>query len=202
MSGIALTLDASAILIGVRAVAAEVESRRASIFLASGVRRWEFVLGRYLGTITQMSILAIGLETVYLMVLEFSNFDEIAIIQELQVLIGAWAEASLLGAFALMLSCLTSPGIGLGLTLAFGFSCAGIGTVATLTRGTEGALATMITVLESLLPSLDTFDFRSAVLAGEVVDGFVILLAMAVATSYTCLFVSIGVGAFSLKDIR
>ena len=199
LSAITLFCVLIAILVGGRIVYKEVEKRTIYIMLAKPVRRWEFILGKYLGL---MAVLAVSL------VVMTAAFYAILLVMgvgvELPLLLAVlmtFFELAILTAVAVLFSTFSTPITGAVFTFAVYF-------VGHLTRDLKllAAMSPSVVVkvvsqfLYYVLPNLSNFNIRGEVVYGAVLDPYALLLSGLYALVYTATLLLISTAIFNRKE--
>jgi ABC-type transport system involved in multi-copper enzyme maturation permease subunit len=183
-----------AVMMSMILISREVDNRTVFNILAKPVRRWHFILGKYLGlvTIVAANLLLITF-VLMLMVLIFAGELDLMLL-----FAGAMTmlEMLVLAAFATFFAVLTRPILGSLMTLAtfvVGHMSADLWL---LTRQLPGAFTrAVIAVVYYLLPNLERFDFRTEVVHNLPIRG------AAVGWAFIYAFAFVGVVLF-LADLR
>lgn len=158
LSGVSISLDLLALFIAVGLVHQEIDKKTLFVVLVRPVRRWQYVIGRYLGLVATLALTLIGLGAVFFgaLLLSFGR----PMTEDLVALAGALPEAAMLAAIGVALSTFSTPtlagGVGLGIWIA---------STATddLLRLTEKADALTKLVAQAayyVLPNLSRLNFR------------------------------------------
>lgn len=177
LSGVTIAVDLMALLVGVGLVHREIEAKTLFAVLTRPIRRWQYILGRFLGLMLAVFTALIGFSLVFGLVLfavdgEPSTKDVIAIAASLP-------EAAVLGALGLVLSSFSTPTVSAGVGLGVWIAGAVVDDFIRLTESASGGLRFLAQVAYHALPALERFNFREAavyalpVSASEVFGAFV-----------------------------
>ena len=190
-----------AVMMSVLLISRDVDNRTVFNILAKPVRRWEFLLGKYLGLVSTVTI-NVALMAVVLVVLVAVYQGEI----DLRLLFAAsmtMLEMALLTAFATLFAVLTRPILGSVLTLAVFV----IGHVSEdiwlITKHvTVGFSRPVIAAVYFLLPNLERFNFKTEVVHGLHIPPPAVYWAVAYGLVYTALVLVLACIRFSHKDLE
>lgn len=159
LSGISISLNLLGLLLGASLVAEEVEQRTLYVVLTRPVGRGIYVVGRFAGAAVVLALVALGFYGVLTGVLlligvEPSGLDVVAA--------GfMWLEALVLLAFALVLSCFSTPLLSVGIGLGFWVICASIDDVrALMQRSEDPFVSQLVEVVYWLVPSFHLLNYR------------------------------------------
>jgi len=199
LSAITLFCVLIAILVGGRIVYKEVEKRTIYIMLAKPVRRWEFILGKYLGLMAVLFVsVAILTAAFYIMMLILGVGSSAYLL--LAVLMTLF-QLAILTAVAVMFSTFATPITGAVFTFAVYF-------VGHLTRDLKllAAMSSSVVVkvlsygLYYLLPNLSNFNIRGEAVYNVPLDPLSLVLAGLYAVVYTATLLLISVAIFNRKE--
>ena len=199
LSAITLFCVLIAILVGGRIVYKEVEKRTIYIMLAKPVRRWEFILGKYLGLMAVLGVsLVVMTAAFYAILLVMGVGVELPLL--LAVLM-TFFELAILTAVAVLFSTFSTPITGAVFTFAVYF-------VGHLTRDLKllAAMSPSVVVkivsqfLYYVLPNLSNFNIRGEVVYGAVLDPYALLLSGLYALVYTATLLLISTAIFNRKE--
>jgi len=199
LSAITLFCVLIAILVGGRIVYKEIEKRTIYIMLAKPVRRWEFILGKYLGLMAVLGVSLVVMTAAFyaillLMGIGFQSYLLLAILM-------TFCELAILTAVAVMFSTFSTPITGAVFTFAVYF-------VGHLTRDLKllAAMSPSPVVkavsyfLYFVLPNLSNFNIRAEVVYGAPLDPYALLLSGLYALVYSVTLLLISVAIFSRKE--
>lgn len=115
LSGICIALDLLALLTGVGLIHGEVDRKSIYVVLTRPVGRAQYVIGRFLGLLGTLVLIALGLFLVFALILSMVRGS--LTVQDLMAVLGSLVEACVLGGVALIFSTFTTPTLGAGLGL-------------------------------------------------------------------------------------
>ncbi|MBM3750078.1 MAG: hypothetical protein FJW21_02690 [Acidimicrobiia bacterium] len=203
-----------AVFIGVGLVAREIERRSIYSLLAKPLRRWEFIIGKYLGLVgTLMVNVACMSVALFLVLVWFQMTSPESVVKGwvvptvdpglLKAIVLIAAELWLLTAVALLVSTFSSSGVmSAVLTL-------GVWVVGLLSEDLRGftavtsapAIVWLVQTVGAIVPAFSTFDIKAEVVNGRppIAWGYVGLTA-AYAVTYAAALVGAAVGVFSRRE--
>ena len=162
LAGIQFFVMLIAVMMSVLLVSREVDSKTVYYILAKPVRRWQFLIGKYLGL---LSIVLVNLVLMTAVLLLFVGLYGGGFEPRLLIATGfIGVEMAVLVAFAILFSVLTKPILGSVFTLAIFV----VGHVSEdlwlLTRHLPGSVGkTLVSVLYYAIPNLERFNFKTEV---------------------------------------
>ena len=199
LSAITLFCVLISILIGGRIVYKEVEKRTIYIMLAKPVRRWEFILGKYLGLMAVLVVsLAVMTAAFYAILLVLGVGVQAYL---LLAILMTFFELAILTAVAVLFSTFSTPITGAVFTFAVYF-------VGNLTRDLKllAAMSPSVVVkvvsqfLYYVLPNFSNFNIRTEVVYGAALDPGALLLSGLYALVYTATLLLISAAIFNRKE--
>jgi len=188
------------VMMSVLLVSREVDSRTVFNILAKPVRRWQFILGKYLGLLATvaanlalMALTLVALVALYQRELVLSLLFAAAMI---------FIEMAVLTAFATLFAVLTRPMLGSVMSLAVFI----IGHISEdlwlLTQHiTAGFSRPLIAAVYYIIPNLERFNFKTEVGHDLGVQPAAVILAVAYGLLYTVLVLFLACLRFSRKDL-
>lgn len=199
LGGISLALDLLAVLIGVAIVHREIERRTALVVLTRPVSRGSFIAGRFGGLAIAVLLAALGFSVIYTLTLlgvrgSFGGADAAALTTSV-------FEAWTMGAFAVLLSCITTPSLGTGVALGFWIAAASIDDVVGLTKTEGGAFHEITKVIAYLIPSFGRLNFRDAAIYQETPSILQVLQAGAYAGCFIAAFLILATVALRRREL-
>ncbi|HPA80176.1 MAG TPA: ABC transporter permease subunit [Thermoanaerobaculales bacterium] len=200
LAGIQFFTMLIAVMMSVLLISREVDSRTVYNILAKPVRRWQFLIGKYLGLLATVA-LNLALMTVVLVAVTLVYLGEL----DAGLLFAAamtLLEMALLTAFATLFAVLTRPMLGTVFTLAVFV----IGHVShdiwQLTRHVDsGLVRPLVAALYAVLPNLERFNFKSAVVHDLEVSSTEVALAVGYGLAYTAMVLVLACARFRSKDL-
>jgi Cu-processing system permease protein len=184
VASLALTLSLAA-----NRVPSEVERRTVYNVLSKRVRRWEYVVGTWLGIALVMAV-AIASFTVVTQVVAILRYGD-PMWRLWQGALGIWLEMSALAAFSVAVSTVTGPVVVVTASVAFLFAAHARGA---LTSGTASGLA-------AYYPSFDTFNVITPVAHGAGISLGYAALMLVVFVAWAAVLLLAGSAAFSVRDL-
>jgi Cu-processing system permease protein len=193
-----------AIFIGVGLVQKEIEKRTLYSLLAKPVRRWEFLVGKYLGLLLTLvintALMSAGVFAALLYV------DHKFIRGDAQILTAAYfilLELALATVIALFFSCFSTPMLSTGFTLGFFIA----GTFASDIRGVgeltgSPLVRTLVTAIYYLLPNFGNLNVIAAVAHGDAIPKSLIALNTAYAAVYSAAVLLAASAVFSNRNLK
>jgi ABC-type transport system involved in multi-copper enzyme maturation permease subunit len=183
-----------AVMMSMLLISREVDSRTVFNILAKPVRRWQFILGKYLGlvAIVAANLMFITAVLVVMLLIYSQQFDPMLLFAAAMTML----EMLVLAAFATLFAVLTRPILGSLMTLAVFVVGHMSEDLWMLSRALPGAFTRgVIAFVYYLVPNLERFDFKN-----EVVHGLAIPPA---AVSWACLYALVFVTVvLFLADLR
>jgi ABC-type transport system involved in multi-copper enzyme maturation permease subunit len=168
LSGLSIALSLMALLIGVSLIHREIDQKTVFVVLTRPIRRWEYVVGRYLGFVVALTGVMVGFSLAFFGMLVYvagspSSLDVLAIGMSL-------VQACVLGAFALVLSSFSTPNLSAGIGLGFWIACASTDDLVNLTADASPGVKNLARAIEAALPAFARFNYREAAIYGDAVD--------------------------------
>lgn len=192
-----------AIFIGIGLVSKEIDKKTLYTVLARPVRRWEFIVGKFVGLTGTLTVnagfMAIGFFAALLYLAHHFQFADIYLVVALYFIV---LEFVLITALALLFSTFSSP----LLSAVFAFSLFVIGTFAEDLRG-FAAMSTGTTKLVAeglawLVPNFAAFNVISQVAHSQPVPGQLILFNTVYAVLYAAVCISASVLIFERRNLK
>jgi len=200
LAGIQFFLMLIAVMMSVLLVSREIDSRTVYYILAKPVRRWQFLLGKYVGLLATV-LLNLVLMTVILVFFVWLYGGGLDFRLVLATgMIGV--EMAVLVAFAMLFSVVTKPILGSVFTLAIFV----VGHVSQdlwlLTRHLPGSVGrTMVSVLYYAVPNLERFNFKNEVVHQLPIPAAAIGWALVYGSLFTALVLVLACLRFERKDL-
>ena len=201
LAGIQFFVMLIAVMMSVLLVSREIDSKTVYYILAKPVRRWQFLIGKYLGL---LSIVLVNLVLMTAVLLLFvwvygGGFDPRLLLAT--GFIGV--EMTVLVAFAILFSVLTKPILGSVFTLAVFV----VGHVSAdlwlLTRHLPGSMGkTLVSVLYYVVPNLERFNFKTEVVHQLPVPMAAVGWALLYGGVFTVLVLVLACWRFEGKDLQ
>jgi len=169
-------------------VPGEIERRTIYNILARGVRRWEYLVGTWLGILFTVGIVAFAFALVGIGI-GWINYGAPMYVL-FQGVFAIWLEVGVLAAFCMAVASVSGPVVVSVAALAFLF----------ITHARAGLL-TPETTAWKLYPSLDTFNIITPVSHGSGVSMAYLALALAVFLGWCGVLLLLSSAAFSRRDL-
>lgn len=189
-----------AVMMSVVLISREIESRTVFVILAKPVRRWQFLLGKYLGLVATVAFNLAVMTVLLVAVLAVYRHELRAGV--LLVAAMTLLEMLLVAAFATLFAVLTKPILGSVLTLAVFL----VGHVSQdlwlLTRHLPGAATrTVITVVYHLVPNLERFNFKTEIVHALPVPAAAVGWAVVYGLAFTALVLLLACLQLGRRDL-
>jgi len=198
LSAISIFGVLTAVFVGVSLVFKEIERRTVYTLLANPVRRWQFLVGKYVGLLAVLSM-NVGLMSVALIgVLLVRGESPWALLPALLLIL---VELAIITAFALLFSSLTNPILAAVWTCAVYVSGHLAWSLKLLeSRVPEGLSRQLCRLVYWLLPNLDRLNIKAEVVHGLTLpDGF-LALSVLYGAAYAAVVLALAIVAFQRKD--
>jgi len=200
LAGIQFFTMLIAVMMSVLLISREVDSRTVYNILTKPVRRWQFLIGKYLGLLATVA-LNLALMTAVLLavtVVYLGEFDAGLLFAAAMILL----EMALLTAFATLFAVLTRPMLGTVFTLAVFV----IGHVSediwVLTKHVNsGLVRPLVAALYAVLPNLERFNFKSEVVHDVGISSGEVALTVAYGLAYTAMVLVLACARFRARDL-
>jgi len=189
-----------AVMMGLLLISREVDSRTVFNILAKPVRRWQFLLGKYLGLV---AVVAVNLVLMTLLLVAVvwvyqHEFDPMLLFAGVMTLV----EMAVLAAFATLFAVLTRPILGSLMTLAVFVIGHMSEDLWLLTRQLRGAFArAVIAAAYYLVPNLERFNFHTEIVHKLPIPISAVLWALAYALLLIILALVLADLRFRHKDL-
>lgn len=192
-----------AIFIGIGLVAKEIDKRTLYTVLSRPVRRWEFIVGKYLGLagtlIVNAGFMALGLFAAILLVQKSLSFQDAHILVALYLII---LQFLVITAITLLFSSFSSP----LLSALFAFGVFVIGNFVDDLRGfamlMEGAQRWLILGLSYLIPNFGAMNVVASVAHGQAVSAALVVMNTIYGALYAVAALSGAILIFERRDLK
>jgi len=189
-----------AVMMGLLLISREVDSRTVFNILAKPVRRWQFLLGKYLGLVAVVAV-NLALMTLLLVAVVWlyqHEFDPMLLFAGAMTLV----EMAVLAAFATLFAVLTRPILGSLMTLGVFVIGHMSEDLWLLTRQLRGAFArAVIAAAYYLVPNLERFNFHTEIVHKLPIPISAVLWALAYALLLIILALVLADLRFRRKDL-
>lgn len=188
----------TAVVIGVSLVYKEIEKRTLYTLLASPIRRWHFVTGKYAGTLAVLALNA-ALQTAALCAVLLLH--GVAPWPLLPAVLLIFVQLALVTAFAVLFSSVTNPVLSAVGTLAIYVAGELSSSLELLKRRLPPGLGQRLCdVLYAVLPNLDRLDIKAEVVHGLPVAPAYTLLALGYGVFYATVVLVVACAVFERRD--
>jgi ABC-type transport system involved in multi-copper enzyme maturation permease subunit len=188
-----------AILIGTRLVYEEMEKKTIYLIVPKPIKRWQFLLGKYLGLMCVLALILLAMTIVLVLyiVLSEGRFE----FRLLEAVLLTYFELALVTAVATLFSTFATP-VGSGI---FAFAVFFVGHVTRDLRALgeisdSSAVKLFTSIAYYLLPNLSNFNIRGEVVHGVPVPLSQLAYAMAYGLMYAVILLVLAVLAFQRRD--
>jgi ABC-type transport system involved in multi-copper enzyme maturation permease subunit len=188
-----------AVLVGGRLVYKEVEKRTIYIMLAKPVRRWEFILGKYVGLMAVLLASLVVMTVGFYLVMFITGTP--ASVYLLWSLVMTYFELAILTATAILFSTFVTPIASSVFTFAVYFVGHLTRDLRLLAAMSPAPLVKFVSlVFYYMLPNLSNFNIRGEVVHGVVLNPQALALSVVYAVLYSATLLLISTLVFSRKD--
>ena len=199
LSAITLFCVLISILVGGRIVYREVEKRTIYIMLAKPVRRWEFILGKYLGLMAVLVVSLVVMTAAFYVILLILGVG--APLYLMLAILMTLFELAILTAVAVLFSTFSTPITGAVFTFAVFFVGHLSRDLKLLAAMSPSPVVKAVSYLfYYVLPNLANFNIRPEVVYGAPLDPFGLLLSGLYALVYTATLLLISAAIFNRKE--
>ena len=190
-----------AVMMSMLLVSREVDSRTVFNVLAKPVRRWQFLLGKYLGLVAIVAanlVFITGVLSVMVVIYE-RQFDPMLFFASFMTLL----EMLVLAAFAILFAVLTKPILGSLMTLGVFVVGHMSADLWLLTKQLPGTLArNVIAVVYYIVPNLERFNFRAEVVHDLPIPMAAVSWAVVYALAFAGVVLFLANLRFRTKDLK
>jgi len=201
LAGIQFFLMLIAVMMSVLLISREIDSKTVYYILAKPVRRWQFLLGKYVGLLATVlvNLFLMSVMLVLFVWLYGGGFDPRLFLATSMI----GLEMAVLVAFATLFSVLTKPILGSVFTLAVFV----VGHVSQdlwlLTRHLPGSVGrTLVSLLYYVVPNLERFNFKTEVVHQLPIPAAAIGLSLVYGLVFTALLLVLACLKFEGKDLQ
>jgi ABC-type transport system involved in multi-copper enzyme maturation permease subunit len=190
-----------AVMMSMLLISREVDNRTVFNILSKPVRRWQFILGKYLGlvAIVAVNLLLITLVLVVMVLIYTGQFDPMLVFAAAMTML----EMSVVAAFATLFAVLTRPILGSLMTLAMFIVGHTSADLWMLTRHLPGTFTrAVITVVYYLVPNLERFNFKTEVVHDLLIHPAAVGWAVVYAFSFAAVLLFLAALRFQTKDLK
>jgi ABC-type transport system involved in multi-copper enzyme maturation permease subunit len=190
----------TAIFVGVSLVFKEIERRTVYTLLANPVRRWQFVIGKFVGLLAVLAM-NLGLMTLALgVILWFRGESPWPLLPAILLIL---VELAIVTAFALLFSSLTNPILAAVWTFAVYVSGHLSWSLKLLEEKVpEGISQWACRLVYWLLPNLDRLNIKAEVVHGIALPGRFVPLSVVYGLAYAAIVLAFAAAVFERKDFN
>ncbi len=188
-----------AILIGTGLVYKEIEKRTIFTLLSKPIRRFEFLLGKYLGLIWTLAVMVGAMTAIYLIVVFLHTFT--LEIRMVLAVVFIFLELILLTAVAILFSSFSTPILSSLFALSFYLIGHFSWSLETLIQKTPpGTRRSLLRILYAILPDLENFNIKTEVVQNLPLPAGLWLGAIGYSAVYTAFVLILAVWIFRRRD--
>ena len=190
-----------AVMMSMLLISREVDNRTVFNILSKPVRRWQFILGKYLGlvAIVAVNLLLITVILVVMVLIYTGQFDPMLVFAAFMTML----EMSVVAAFATLFAVLTRPILGSLMTLAMFIVGHTSADLWMLTRHLPGTFTrAVITVVYYLVPNLERFNFKTEVVHDLPIQPAAVGWAVVYASAFVAVLLFLAALRFQTKDLK
>ncbi len=200
LSAISLFGVLTAVFVGVSLVFKEIERRTVYTLLANPVRRWQFVVGKFLGLLMVLAM-NVGLMSLALCgMLLLRGESPWALLPAIALIL---VELVVITAFALLFSSLTNPILAALMTFAIYVMGHLTWSLQLLKAKLEGGLAVMLVdVIYWMMPNLERLNLKAAAVHGLPLESGLVMLGVVYGLSYAVVVLGLACVAFERKEFN
>ena len=200
LSAIALSGMLTAMFVGVSLVFKEIERRTVFTLLASPVRRWQFLVGKYLGLMSVLVTNLLVMASVLASLVAWRG-ESPAPLAPAIALIGV--QLAVVTAFALLFSCFTKPILSAVSTLAVWIAGHLAGSLDLLESRLPAGLARWVChVLRVALPNLDRLDVKAEAVHALALPAGYVWTGIAYGLGYAAAVLALACAVFERRDFE
>lgn len=170
-------------------IPSELERRTVYNVLGRGVRRWEYLLGTWLGVVLTVGVVALAFSVVTIGIGWVVYGSPMLLL--LEGALGIWLEAGVVAALCIAVAAAAGPVVVSVAALAFLF----------IGHARAGVLTPESGLVWYLYPSLDAFNIIAPVSHGDGVSPVYLLTMLAVFLAWSALLLVLGMAVFARKDL-
>lgn len=173
LSGVTIAVDLMALFVAVSLIHQDIAEKTLFVMLARPMRRWQYVVGRFVGLFAVLAIALVGFSVVFagtLIVAKGSLHS-----QDFVALGMVLPEAAVLSAVGLVLSSFSTPTLGGGIGLGVWLACASVDNIVALTHKADEFTKGVAHVVSIILPNFSRFSFREQAVYALDIDSSLVL---------------------------
>ncbi|MBK8014334.1 MAG: ABC transporter permease [Deltaproteobacteria bacterium] len=199
LSGVCISLDLIALLVGVGLIHEEIDKKTLFVVLARPVGRVRYVAGRYLGLVSALGLALFGLTGVYFLTLTAAGGS--ITWPDVVAVAAALPEAMLLGGIGLVLSAFSTPTLSSGIGFGLWIAAATSDDLVRLTAKAEPSVRALTTAVYYALPSLERLNFRQAAIYGQHLGVWEVVGALSYGAVYSVFLVALASLILSRREM-
>lgn len=201
LASIILSAGMISIALASGAIPGDVEAKTAYPILARPVRRWEYVLGKYFGVMatTMVSVLLMAM-AFGLLLFRYQHTIEPFMLTAIAFVV---LESSVMAGITILLSTFTTP-VAAAVVSFFVFVCGTvkIGYLGPVVNGSGVGIAKDLGgIIYHLLPNLECFNFKDALVHGVAVPKPYMVLVAVYGASYAAFAIGAACGIFARREL-
>ncbi len=188
-----------AILMGVGLVFKEIDKKTIYTLLVKPIRRYEFLLGKYLGLVLTLLVMLLAMSLIYLAVIFLHTFK--IEWKMLIAIIFIFEELCLVTSVALLFSCFSTPILSSIFSLSFyliGHFSWGLETL--IKKVKPGAGKTLAQLLYHFVPDLENFNFKMEVVQNLPIPPKIFVFSTLYGIFYTIFILALALLVFRKRD--
>lgn len=190
----------TAMFTGVSLVFKEIDRRTVYTLLANPVRRWHFVVGKYVGLVAVLSANAVFMYAVLAVILLIQGESPRGLAPAVLLIV---VELALIAAFAILFSSFTNPILAAVGTLAVFVAGHLVWSFELLAKRIPGGFAKGVcAVLERVLPNLDRLDVKAAAVHGAPLAPSYVAWGVAYGVLYAAIVLALAAVVFERRDFH
>jgi ABC-type transport system involved in multi-copper enzyme maturation permease subunit len=200
LSGVSLSLDLIALLLGVALIHQEIDRKTLFVVLTRPLRRWQYTLGRFIGLLIALLVAELGLAIVFILTLVAADGE--VRFQDIAALMAAFPEAAILGGIGLVLSAFSTPTLSAGVGIGAWIMCTTLDDFVRLAEKAKDPTTIAISKTVSyMLPNLSRFNFRDAAIYDLPLPTTELLAALFYGLIYVAALVALASGILSRREM-
>lgn len=200
LSGVSISLNLIALLVGVSLIHQEIDKKTLFVVLTRPVRAWQYVLGRYLGLVLTLIVACLGLALVFFLTLTLVAGT--VGVRDLIALAATIPEAAVIGAIGIMLSAFSTPTLSAGIGLGLWIACTALDDFVRLAEKAQAELTLLIAKVASfVLPNLSRFNFREVAIYQSAIPTSEVVFAMVYGALYALALVAVASAILSRREM-
>lgn len=199
LSGVSVALDLIALLVGVSLIHQEIDKKTLFVVLTRPVRRWQYVLGRYVGLVATLALVLVGLTVVFALTITTAHGEVLA--SDLVALGASLPEAAVIGGIGLVLSAFSTPTLSAGMGLGIWIASSTTDDLLRLTAKAEAPTRALARAIYYVLPAVSRFNFREAAVYKMPVGAAEYLSALGYGAVYCVVLVALASAILDRREM-